>query len=139
VTSCTFHDTEEILQDRRLFEIVEREYNRRVRVVVFAGSPERAAAIDRLLWITRQEAFIPHENWAGRNPDPLAPVAIVTTEQNPIGAAVLVADGHCSLEFAAGFETIHEFVKRSSPQLHEACRQRFRAYRERHIPVQHLK
>ena len=73
------------------------------------------------------------------NPDPSVPIAIVTSEINPVDGNILIADGHCSLEFAAGFETIHEFVDRSSAEMQEACRERFRAYRDRKIPVEHVK
>ena len=139
MTACTFHDTEPALLDRRLFEIVEKAYNQQKKVVVFAQSDQRAAAIDRLLWIHKQECFIPHEIVATDYVESPISVAIVTAEVNPIAAGILVADGHCHLEFALGFDVIHEFVNRSSPQIHAACRDRFRAYRERQIPIQHLK
>ncbi len=139
MTACLFHDASPGQQDRRLFEIVEHAYNQREKVLIYAQSDERAAAIDRLLWILRQEAFIPHKIIIRKDADSSVPIAIVTSEINPIEAAILVADGHCSLDFAAGFDTVHEFVNRSSPEIHEACRERFRAYRSRKIPVEHLK
>jgi len=139
MTACVFHDTDPSQQDRRLFEIVERAYDQQKKVLVFAPNRERAGAIDRLLWTTKQESFIPHEVVTAGEPDSLIPVAIVTSELNPIGAAILIADGHCSLDFALGFESIHEFVNRSTPRLHQACRERFRAYRDRQVPVEHVK
>jgi len=139
MSPCVFHDTEPSLQDRRLFEIIEKAYGRREKVVIFAETEERAAAIDRTLWIHKQESFIPHETYAADKPEPSVPIVIVTSEFNPIGAGILVADGHCSLEFALSFGTVHEFVDRSSPQIHEACRERFRAYRARHVPLEHSK
>jgi DNA polymerase IIIc chi subunit len=60
-------------------------------------------------------------------------------EQNPLDAKVLVADAHCSIDFALGFDTVHEFVNRSSPQVHESCRERFRAYKDRKIQVEYRK
>ncbi len=107
--------------------------------MVFAQSPDRAAAIDRFLWITKQEAFLPHEIFTEAKPGTMVPVAVVTGELNPVGADVLVADGHRTLEFALTIATIHEFVNRSTPQLHEACRERFRRYRGRQIEVKHMK
>jgi DNA polymerase IIIc chi subunit len=139
MTGCVFHDTEPSLQDRRLFELVEASYAKRGKVVIFAHSVERAAAIDRFLWILKQEAFIPHailkEGDSGTN----VPVAIVTSESNPIGARVLIADGHCSLGFAFGFDFIHEFVRRSSLEIQEVCRERFRSYRARRASVEYQK
>jgi DNA polymerase IIIc chi subunit len=127
------------LRDRKLFDIVEQAYARREKVVVFARDNERAAAIDRFLWILRQESFVPHKIFTAPESAPSVPVAIVTAEMNPIGADVLVADGHCSLDFAEGFGVVHEFVDRSSPRLQALCRERFREYRARNIPVEHLK
>ncbi len=137
--TCLFHDAGPGRQDRELFELVERAYNQREKVLIFVQNQDRAAALDRLLWIFKQEAFIPHKIFERNDPDPTVPVAIVTAEINPIEADTLIADGHCSLDFACGFDSVHEFVNRTSPELHEACRVRFRAYRSRQIPVEHVK
>jgi DNA polymerase-3 subunit chi len=139
VKACIFHDTSPGQQDRRVFDIAEHVYNQREKVLIYAQNEERAASIDRFLWILRQEAFMPHKIFARNEPDSSVPIAIATSEINPIGAKVLIADGHCSLEFAVSFDTVHEFVNRSSPEIHEACRDRFRAYRARKLPVEHLK
>ena len=139
MTSCLFHDTDGALRDRRLFELVEQAYNQAEKVVIFAATGERAAAIDRLLWIHKQESFIPHEVFRSADPESSLTVAIVAQELNPIDAGILIADGHCGIEFALSFNTIHEFVDRSSPQMQDACRDRFRAYRSREIFPQHLK
>jgi DNA polymerase IIIc chi subunit len=137
--ACIFHDPNPGQQDRRLFEIVEHAYNQREKVLIYAQSEERAAAIDRFLWILRQEAFIPHKIIARDEPDSSVPIAIVTSEINPVEASILIADGHCSLDFTGRFDTVHEFVNRSTPEIHEACRDRFREYRARKLPVEHLK
>ena len=139
MNACIFHDTAASLHDRRVFEIVEEAYNRREKVVVYTGSEERASEIDRFLWILRQDSFIPHQMMRGHEDSVSVPVAIVTTEWNPLDAGTLIVDGHCSLEFAACFDVIHEFVDRSSPEIQEACRDRFRAYRDKNIPVEYLK
>ncbi|MBN2241656.1 MAG: DNA polymerase III subunit chi [Acidobacteria bacterium] len=139
MTGCIFHDTEATLHDRRVFEIVEEAYNRKEKVLIYAGSEERAAEIDRFLWILRQESFIPHRIIRGHEVSSPVPVVIVTMEWNPLEAGILIADGHCSLDFAVGFEIVHEFVYRSSPEIHEACRSRYRAYRDRKILAEHLK
>ncbi len=139
MNSCVFHDPGLGRQERVLFEIVERAYNAHEKTLVFTQSEERAVALDRTLWILKQEAFIPHKIFSGNEPDSTVPVAIVTEEINPIDARILIADGHCSLEFALTFDSVHEFVNRTSPELQEACRERFRSYRARQIPVEHLK
>jgi DNA polymerase III subunit chi len=139
MSSCLFHDTDSTPRDRRLFELVERAYSQTEKVVIFASTGERAVAIDRMLWIHKQESFIPHAVFRSAEPGSSLTVAIVGVELNPIGAGILIADGHCSIEFALSFYTIHEFVDRSSPQMQEACRDRFRDYRARGFSPQHLK
>jgi DNA polymerase III subunit chi len=137
--ACLFHDPSPSLRDRKVFDLVEHAYNSRARVLIYASTAERAAAIDRFLWITKQESFMPHRIFERNEPDPSVTIAIVTSEINPVDADILIADGHCGFDFALGFSTIHEFVDRTSPEIQEACRERYRAYRERKISVEHLK
>jgi DNA polymerase III subunit chi len=139
MNKCIFHDAGAGRQDRLVFEIVERAYNQHEKVLIYAQDEERAGSLDRTLWILKQEAFIPHKIISGSESDSSLPVAIVTSEVNPIEAGILIADGHCDLEFACGFDSVHEFVNRSSPESQQACRERFRAYRDRQIPVEHQK
>ena len=143
MNECLFHDAPENRREFLIFEIVERSYRSKNKVLIFTSDNERAVALDRMLWILRQESFIPHRIFKpGEKIDDAeteAPVGIITTEENPIGASVLVADGHCRLDFACGFDTTHEFVDHSVPDSTEACRNRFREYRARQIPVSHVK
>jgi DNA polymerase-3 subunit chi len=137
MTACIFHDTTPSTMERQLFEIVERAYNQREKILIFTKDEARAAAVDRFLWILKQESFIPHKVLVQDEPELNLPVAIVTSEINPVAAGILVVDSHCSLDFACRFDSIHEFVNRSSPELHQACRDRFRDYRSRQISVEY--
>jgi DNA polymerase IIIc chi subunit len=139
MASCIFHETSAAAHERQLFEIVEQAYSQRRKVLVFTQDEARASAIDRTLWILKQEAFIPHKIFAVNEADFDVCVAIVSSEMNPISADVLVVDAHCRLDFACEFDSIHEFVDRSSPETHQACRDRFRDYRLRQIPVEYSK
>ena len=139
MTSCIFHDTSPAIHERQLFEIVEQAYSQGRKVLVFARDEARAAAMDRTLWILKQEAFIPHKICTVNEADSDVRVAIVSSEMNPISAEVLVVDAHCRIDFSCEFDFVHEFVDRSSPELHQACRDRFRDYRSRQIPVEYSK
>ena len=143
MNECLFHDAPDDRRESLLFEIVEQAHRGKNRILVFASDNERAQALDRMLWIFRQESFIPHRIFEPgekiEDVDAEAPAGIVTTEENPIGANILIADGHCSLDFACGFDTTHEFVDHSSPDRTEACRERFRDYRARQVSVRHVK
>lgn len=57
------------------------------RVVVQAGSGERAEAIADQLWIQDEEGFLPHGTAADGFPD-LQPVWITATDENPNNANV---------------------------------------------------
>jgi DNA polymerase IIIc chi subunit len=137
--SCVFYDTLSAPKERQIFEIVQRAYERHEKVVIFVPSAERASAMDRILWVLKQEAFIPHKILSQSDADASLPVGIVTSEINPSGASVLIADGPCSIDFACGFDSVHEFVDRSSAEIQETCRERFRAYRARQVPVEYSK
>jgi len=139
MVQCVFHDTGPAARDRRLFDLVESAYHAREPVVVFTRGDERAQAIDRLLWILRQEAFIPHRIVGQHEEAAEVPVVIVTSEIDPNGAGILIADAHCGMDFAAAFGTVHEFVDRSSAEMHQSCRDRFRAYKDRGVPVEYRK
>ena len=104
--ACIFHDIAASVHDRRIFEIVEEAYGRRERVVVFAGSEERAQTIDKFLWILRQDSFIPHKILSHSEEAVNLPVAIIMDEWRPFRGGILVADGHCSIDFACGFGVI---------------------------------
>jgi DNA polymerase III subunit chi len=139
MNQCIFHDVGPGQQDRRLFEIVEQAYNRRERVLIFVADEARATSIDRTLWIMKQEAFLPHRIFGQNDADPTVPIGIVASEINPVEARILIADGHCSFDFACGFDSVHEFVNHSSPQMLEASRDRYRTYRSKQIPINHIK
>jgi DNA polymerase III subunit chi len=136
---CIFHDTVAENRDRCIFQIVEQAYSRHERVLIFSDNEERASAIDRMLWILKQEAFIPHKVVQSDESNAGLPVIIGVSEANPNEAQVLIADGHCSIDFSSKFPMIHEFVTRTTPQIHEACRERFRLYRARELTVEHQK
>jgi len=140
---CLFHDAPDNRREFLLFDIVEQLHRGKNKILIFTSGSERAIELDRMLWILRQESFIPHRifepgEWI-KDADQETPVGIVTTEENPIKAGVLIADGHCSLDFACGFNTAHEFVDHSSTERIEACRRRFRGYKELQVPVRHIK
>jgi len=139
MTECVFHDAPDSLKNAVIFEIVEQAYRNRERILIYASGDERAAVLDRLLWIMKQEAFIPHRIFQSYELNQDVPVGIVTTETNPIAARVLIADGHCGLDFVGEFDNVHEFVDHTSPEILEICRKRFSDCRERKIAVRHRK
>lgn len=84
--------------------LLERTLARGWRAVVQAGSPERVAALDSLLWTYADDSFLPHGTAADGDPA-TQPVFLTEGAGNPNGAAVrfcldgvaaepLLADGY---------------------------------------------
>ena len=73
--------------ERVLPQLLEKSLERGWRVVVEAGSSERAEALDRSLWTYRDDSFLPHGR-AGGEYDAEQPVLIATDAANPNGATV---------------------------------------------------
>ena len=139
MSECIFHDAPDNRKDSLIFEITEQAYRAKNKVVIYVPNAERADTLDRLLWILRQESFIPHRIFKSGETDEGTPVGITVAEENHVGAQILIADGHCRLDYALGFDAVHEFVIHESSQTLEACRDRFREYRTRQIPIHHIK
>ena len=87
MTEILFYHLESQPLERVLPVLVEKSLERGWKVVVEAGTEERADAIDSLLWTYRDDAFLPHAR-AGGDADQLQPVLITTRPHNPNQANV---------------------------------------------------
>ena len=67
--------------------LLERSLQRGWRAVVQAGSPERVAALDALLWTFSDDSFLPHGTAADGEPE-TQPVYLTEGDDNPNGAAI---------------------------------------------------
>ena len=82
-----FYHLESQPLERALPALLEKTLERGWRAVVETSSPERAAAIDALLWSYRDDSFLPH-GIAGDDSDKHQPVLITMDEGNPNAANV---------------------------------------------------
>ncbi len=88
-----FYHLERQSLDHVLPLLVERCVERGWRAVVQAGSAERVAALDTLLWTFRDDSFLPH-GMAGDGLDMEHPVVLTADERNPNGSTVrFLVDG----------------------------------------------
>jgi DNA polymerase-3 subunit chi len=87
MTEIWFYHLESQPLERALPALLEKTLERGWRAVVETSSPERATAIDTLLWSYRDDSFLPH-GIAGDDSDPDQPVLITTDEGNPNTANV---------------------------------------------------
>ncbi|HZY68898.1 MAG TPA: DNA polymerase III subunit chi [Devosia sp.] len=81
MTEILFYHLEAQPIERVLPTLLEKTLERGWRAVVETASPERAAALDALLWTFRDDSFLPHAVAGGDN-DAEQPVLITPGEGN---------------------------------------------------------
>ncbi|MCB9728687.1 MAG: DNA polymerase III subunit chi [Deltaproteobacteria bacterium] len=128
----TFYDCAPDERLPRIARLVEAAWERGMGVIVHCADAGAAEALDLYLWSWKQESFIPHEQVRpGAAPaDPEARVVLVTAQERPVAAEVLVQEAPCSFEFAGGFAHVIELVDHRTPDALAQSRGRFRAWRE---------
>lgn len=82
-----YHLTQSTLE-QTLPVLVARTFERKQRSVIRAGSPERLAALDDLLWTFDEASFVPHGLASDANPEG-QPVLLTTQDGRHNGAEVL--------------------------------------------------
>ena len=75
--------------EKALPEILDKALKAGLRVVVMAGSPERVAYLDSLLWTWQADSWLPHGTARDGDAD-LQPVFITDQDDNPNSATMLV-------------------------------------------------
>jgi len=106
VTEILFYHLQHQPLERVLPVLLEKSVERGWRVAVEATVPERADALDALLWTYEDESFLPHGT--DREPDAAdQPVLITTSAGRPNGATVrFLVDGAPLPADAAEYERI---------------------------------
>ena len=93
VTEVLFYHLEHQPLDKVLPSLIERTLERGWRAVIQAGTPERVAALNTLLWTYKDESFLPHGEACDGHAES-QPVYLTTEPDNPNGATVrFVVDG----------------------------------------------
>src|SRR3546814_2560344 len=89
MTEVRFYHLQRIPLERALPQLLEKTLERGWRAVVMAGSDERVAALDGVLWAYGKDSFLPH----GTAKDGHAehqPIWLTDADENPNGANVLL-------------------------------------------------
>jgi DNA polymerase-3 subunit chi len=105
VTDILFYHLETQPLERVLPLLLEKTLERGWRAVVETASPERAAALDAMLWTYRDDSFLPHAV-AGEGNEADQPVLIALDDANPNGAAVRFFVDRAVPASGAGYERI---------------------------------
>ena len=96
------------------------------RVYVLVEDPQRAEALDELLWTFSDVSFVPHARVASPDAD-AAPVLIGPGSTAPAGCTVTLNLGEAAVEPAGGDERILEVIA-ADPVDKAAGRERYRHY-----------
>jgi DNA polymerase III subunit chi len=105
MTEALFYHLEHQPLERVLPALVERALARGWRAVVQAGSEERVAALDSLLWTYHDASFLPHGTQRDGNAA-AQPVYLTAGEGNPNGATVRFLVDGAEIGDLAGYERI---------------------------------
>jgi len=106
MTEVLFYHMQNMKPDNVLPPLLEKSLERGWRVVVQAGSEERADALDAHLWTYKDDSFLPHGTW--RDGDAAdQPIVLAIAEGNPNAANVrfLVDSGALPAD-AEGYERV---------------------------------
>ncbi len=97
-------------------DLVARLHGERRRVVIWVSDDGRMRILDDFLWTSDKLAFLPHAVWAEGADVADEPVVLVCRPANPNRAEVLVVgDGLPPLDWAAGFDEVHDLVAPGEP------------------------
>lgn len=115
---------------RTLCDLAEEFYQAGKRVVVRVQDENQGLTLDQFMWTWKKAAFIPHVYQSGAVECHDEPVVIVSAEENPNGAEVLLMGVPCSLAFLRHFRHVIDFAEAFDEERLAESRERFRSYRE---------
>jgi DNA polymerase III subunit chi len=111
--------------ERALPKLLERAREAGHLIVVQAGSAERVAQLDSLLWTYDEASFLPHGSARDGNA-PAQPIWLTASDENPNGATMLVLiDGVASRDLSA-FTRCADIFDGNDADAVEAARERWR-------------
>jgi DNA polymerase-3 subunit chi len=115
---------------RILCDLAEEFYLDGKRVLVRVQDENQGVTLDQFMWTWKKAVFIPHVYQSGAVECHEEPVVIVSADENPNGAEVLLMGVPCSLEFLRHFRHVIDFAEAFDEERLAESRERFRCYRE---------
>lgn len=107
--------------------LAERAYREGLTVYIHTASPAEAETLDDLLWTFKDHSFVPHARHPAE-PEDTSPILIGSGNEAP-AMAMLINLCEAVPGFAGDFQRVAEVVDQH-PEVLQASRERFKAYRE---------
>lgn len=114
---------------RALPKLLERALERGMRALVVAGSAERVADLDTVLWTYDTASFLPHGRAGDASPED-QPVWLSDHDANANGATLLVLVDGAETERHGEFERVIDMFDGADPDAVAAARGRWKALKE---------
>ena len=111
--------------ERALPRLLERALKDGYRVLVMAGSEERAEHLNQLLWTYDDASFLPHGSARDGNAA-RQPIFLTAADTNPNGANMLMLVDGAVAKDVAGFKRVCDMFDGNDESATEAARQRWR-------------
>ena len=126
MTEVGFYHLGATTLERALPRLLERALADGHRVVVHAGSEERVAHLDGLLWTYNDASFLPHGSARDGNA-PRHPICLTDRDENPNAATMLVLLDGSRSDRMSEFARCCDMFDGNDPAAVEAARQRWSA------------
>ncbi len=107
--------------ERTLPVLVERARERGWKAVIRAGSTERLAVIDDLLWTYDEAGFLPH-GLASDDDPATQPVLLTTADERPNDAEIAFLIDNAPLPAQAGYQRVVMLFDGADPEALDAAR-----------------
>lgn len=125
-TEVLFYHLERQTLEKVLPGLVERTLERGWRAVIQAGSTERLASIDTLLWTYKEDSFLAHGTRAEGHAEH-QPVFLTTGDENPNGAGVRFLIDGASASDVKGYTRVVCIFDGHDPAAVEGARSQWKA------------
>jgi len=134
VTDISFYHLQRQRLEQALPKLLERVLEAGLRAVVLSESPERAKALNQLLWTYDPDSFLPHGT-ADEGRVEEQPVYLTARHENPNEASVLVLTDGGACDFVGRFERCLDMFDGNDENAVTAARARWKTYRAAGHPL----
>ncbi|MDH5432788.1 MAG: DNA polymerase III subunit chi [Gammaproteobacteria bacterium] len=140
MTQIEFHSFESTSNKppiNQVCDVIKQAYRKGQKVFVHTENRRAAELIDEKLWTHDSKSFLPHQ-MVGEDPKTQSPIEIGFGQEPTIMPDVLINLDHQVPTFFSRFNLVHEYAY-GDEESKEKAREKYRFYRQRGYPLNHLK